>query len=206
MKFEPGYLFGMVLQSIPEPRKIAHEIQALRFSRAVLWQTFALFEVLSMTLGVFLSMLYPPGPEVLEMIRETPLLAITTKPILAGIIGASLMVITVFSIYWIGRMFGGTGRFDQAILTVLWLQFVMLILQSAMLVLSLFAAGIAGLLNLFAMFVVFWILSHFITEMHGFKSVGLVFVLILVTIIVAFFGFGIILAMIGIGTITAGSL
>lgn len=206
MKFEPGYLLGMALQCIPEPRKIAREIQALRYSRAVLWQTFALFEVLSMAVGVAVSLIYPPDPELLAVIRENPVLAITTKPILAGMIGASLLVITIFAIYWVGRIFGGVGRFDQAILTILWLQFVMLIAQSVMLLLAFFASGLAAMVNVSATVLTFWILSHFIAEMHGFKSVGLVFLMIILTIIAMLVGLAVILAMIGMGAVTAGSL
>ncbi len=206
MKFEPGYLLGMALQSIPEPRKIAREIQALRYPRAVLWQVFALFEVLSMAIGVAISVLYPPAPELLAAISENPVLAITTKPVLAGMVGASLLVITIFAIYWVGRSFGGTGRFDQAILTVLWLQFVMLIAQAAMLVLAIFAAGLAAIVNVSATVLMFWILSHFIAEMHGFKSVGLVFLMIILTIVAMLVGLAVILALIGVGTVTAGGL
>lgn len=59
MRFEPGYLLGMALQTIPEPRKVAREVQALSFPRAVLWQAFALFVTLSTGLGVATRILMP---------------------------------------------------------------------------------------------------------------------------------------------------
>lgn len=203
MRFERGYLLGMALQSIPEPRKVAQEIQALQFPRSVLWQAFVLFEVLSIAIGVLVSMLYPPGPEVFALIGENPMLVLATKPVLAGMVGAALLVLAVFAIYWVGHLFGGAGRFEQALLTVIWVQFVMLLLQVVMLALTLFSGGMAALMNLVASFTIFWILSHFIAEMHGFRSAGLVFVMILLTILAALVGLAIILAVIGVGTGTA---
>ncbi len=198
MKFEPGYLFGMALQTIPEPRKIAVEIQALRYPRVALWQLFALFMVLSTGIGVMASILFPVDPSM-----AGPLLS---NPILMGIIESSVLVITVFIIYWAGQVFEGTGRFDQALLTVLWLQFVILFVQLAVLILAIFAPGMALMMNVFGVGLTFWILSHFITEMHGFRSAGMVFAMILLTILGLILGLTMIMTVIGFGTITAGNV
>lgn len=196
MRFEPGYLFGMALQCIPEPRKVAAEVQALRFSRAALWQTFALFVILSTGIGLAASMLFPVDPAQVG--------ALLANPSLMGVIEASVLVITIFAIYWVGHALGGTGRFDQAILTVIWLQFVMLFVQLAVLALALFAPGMALLMNVFGVSLTFWILSHFIAEMHEFRSTGLVFVMIVVTMLGLLLGLSIIMAVIGVGATGPG--
>ncbi len=198
MNFKPGYLLGMALQTIPEPRKIAREIQALRYPRAILWQTFALFLILSTGIGITASVLFPPGPEF-----EGSLLA---DPIRMGIIEGSILVITIFAIYWVGQAFGGKGRFDEAILTILWLQFIALIVQVVVVVLALFAANLAMMVNVGGIVLTFWVLSHFITEMHGFRSVGLVFAIILLTLMGVIIGLAVIMAIIGVGTISTGGL
>lgn len=198
MRFEPGYLIGMAIQSIPEPQKVAGEVLALRFDRAALWQTFALFCVLSTGLGVAGGILTPLDPAVYGPVLSNPLLL--------GTIEAAILVLMVFIIYWVGRAFGGTGRFDQAILTVIWLQFVAFLLQVVMLALVVFAPMLAGLVQLFSVGVTFWLLSHFTASMHGFRSIGMVFVVILLTLMTAAVVFTLFLGLIGLGANTAGAL
>lgn len=190
MRFEAGYLFGMALQTIPEPRKVAREVLALDFPRPVLWQAFALFAVLSTLLGVIATILFPPDPQFAGSLMADPLRL--------GVVETSSLVMTVFLIYWMGHAFGGHGTFDQALLTVIWLQYVAFLMQLAVVVLALFSPAMALLFNYAAVAVSFWILSHFIAEMHGFRSTGLVFAMIVVTIIGVAVVVGLMLAMIGV--------
>lgn len=190
MKFEWGYLFGMVLQTVPEPRKVARDVQSLPLSRGILWQMLALLLVATTFLGVIASILYPVDPEAFG-----PLFV---DPIITGIAQAAVAVLTVFGIYWVGRMVGGTGSFDQALLTVIWLHFVLLIVELGVIFLGAFAPGIALLLWILGMVMTFWILSHFIAEMHGFNNAGMVFVGIILTMFAAMVVFSIILGIIGI--------
>lgn len=199
MRLEWGYLFGMALQTVPEPRKVAREIQALPYDRMVLWQVLALLLVAAAFLGVVASILFPVDPEAFG-----PLFA---NPVMTGVAQASIAVLTVFGVYWVGRMMGGTGSFEQALLTVIWLHFVLLIIEVGVLVLGLFAPGIAMLLWVAGLVMTFWLLSHFIAEMHGFNNAGMVFAGIILTLFLAMVVFSIFLAMIGIGVPTdAGAL
>jgi len=190
MRFEPGYLLGMALQTIPEPRKVARDVLSLHFPRAILWQVFALFAVLATGLNVAAGMLFPTDPEMVG--------SLLADPIRMGLIQAASLVMTIFAIYWVGQAFGGHGTFPQAILTVLWMQYVAVLLQFAVLVLALFAPGMAVLLAVMSVGVSFWILSHFIAEMHGFRSAGLVFATIIVLIFAIGVLLGILFALIGI--------
>ena len=199
MKLEPGYLFGMALQSIPEPRKIARELFATGLDRGTLWQVLILLLVIGAMLGVGSSLLFPPAPELAGTVFAMPLMVAVAE--------ASIAVITVFLIFWLGRAAGGTGRFEDAIVTVAWLNFVLLIVQLTVLLLSLFAPSIAALLWLAGGFAGFWILSHFIAEMHGFASAMRVFLAILLTSFVAVAVLSIVLAVLGVGAaITSGEL
>ncbi len=199
MKLEPGYLFGMALQSIPEPRKIARELFNLRLNRGALWQALILLLVIGAMMGVGSSVLFPPAPELSGTVFAMPLMVSLAE--------ASIAIITVFLIFWLGRAAGGTGAFEDAIVTVIWLNFVLLIVQMTVLVLSLFAPSLAALVWLAGGFAGFWILSHFIAEMHGFTSAMRVFLAILLTSFVAVAVLSIVLAMMGVGAaITSGEL
>lgn len=196
---EPGYLIGMVLQSIPEPRKIARELFALNLDRTTLWQALFLMLVTGAMIGVGSSVMFPPAPELSGTIFAMPLVVASAE--------AAVAVISVFLIYWLGRAAGGTGRFQDGIVTITWLNFVLLIVQVFVLILSLFAPSMAALLWLFGGFTGFWILSHFIAELHGFSSALRVFLTILLTSFIAVAILSIILAILGVGAaMTSGEL
>lgn len=120
------------------------------------------------------------------------------SPLGLGLAEGVMMVLTALAIYRIGRAFGGTGTFDQALLTVIWLQFVMFLLSLTVLVVAMFSLGTAALIQLAGFALGFWILTFFVTEMHGFTSPGLVFVMILVTMMGAGFVMSILLVVTGL--------
>lgn len=195
MKFEWGYLFGMVLQTVPEPRKVARDVLSWQNApHRVLWQALALLLVASTWLKVLGGILFPVDPT-----AAGPLLG---SPLLMGMTEASSSVITVFVIYWLGRALGGKGSLGGAILVVAWLQFVLLIIELGVLFFSVIAPGFALLLWVMGLVMTFWILSHFIAELHGFSSAGKVFGGIILTmlslvVILSFF-----FALIGVGVPT----
>lgn len=190
MKLEWGYLFGMVLQTVVEPRKVAREVQAVDLPRNVLWETLGLLLVASTFLTVLSGILFP-----VDAAEVGPLLS---NPMMMSIAQASISVLTVFGIYWVGRAAGGEGTFDAALLTVIWVQFAQLILELGVIFLAVFAPGMSLLLSAMAAVFSFWIFSHFIAEMHGFTSAALVFAGILVTGVLIVFGLTVLLGIIGI--------
>ena len=50
MQFTPGYLFGMVLQTIPEPRKVARDLFDLPVARNVRWLVLVLMVVMMISM------------------------------------------------------------------------------------------------------------------------------------------------------------
>jgi hypothetical protein len=191
MKLEWGYLFGMALQTVPEPRKVARDVQNVDLARGVLWQVLVFLLVVTTILGVIASVLFPTDPEAFG--------GLFANPLITGLAQGVISVLTVFGIYWVGRMVGGVGSFEQALLTVIWLHFVLLLIETAILVLGLFAPALAMLLWVMGLVLTFWILSHFIAEMHGFNNAGMVFVGIILTLFAAMIAFSIVLAIIGVG-------
>ncbi len=190
MNFDWGTLFGMALQTVVEPRKVARDVQSVDLPRQTLWEILGLLLVAATFLGVIGSILFPVDP------ANNAFGPLATDPVMMGIAQGSTSVLTVFVIYWIGRAVGGTGSFDAALLTVIWMQFVALIVALGVLFLGIFAPGLSLLLTGMGMVMSFWILSHFIAEMHGFRSAALVFAGILTTGILLMLGMSIILGMI----------
>jgi len=195
-----GYLFGMALQTVPEPRKVARDVFAFPAPRRALWLILALLLVAMTFLAVISSILSPVDPaEVAEMLGDEDMAPVYANPMMTGMVQAVTSVAMVWGIFWIGRRFGGTGGLDQALLTVIWLHFVLLILQLAILTLGLFAPALALLLTFLSFVMTFWILSHFVAEMHGFRSAGSVFAGIMLVLLVMAVVLSMLLAMAGFG-------
>ena len=138
MQFTPGYLFGMVLQTIPEPRKVARDLFDVPVARKVRWLVLFLMVVLAAILGVVSHAVYPVDAEMFGPILSNPM----TLGVLEGV----FLSVGVWAIYLLGRMAGGQGSLDDAITIAIWLELVLLAFQTATLVLSLFAPAMAGLL------------------------------------------------------------
>ena len=199
-KIDWGYLFGMALQTVPEPRKVARDVFAFPAPRRALWLMLALLLVTMTFLAVISSILFPVDPaELGALLSEEEMSAIFTGPILTGIVQTASALVMVWAIFWIGRAAGGTGSFDQALLTVIWLHFVLLVMQLGILVLGLFATGVALLLTLMSFVMTFWLLSNFVAEMHGFRSAGSVFAGIMMVLLVLAVMLSILLALTGFG-------
>lgn len=190
MQFTPGYLFGMALQTIPEPRKVARDLFALGLSREVLWTALLLMVVLSTGLIILGTLLPPYMPD-----QTGPVLI---SPIMLGFINGVFTFGLAFALYSIGRLMGGQGSLEGAIMTVVWTQFILLGIQALTLVLFMIAPAMAALLTFASVFVSFWVLSHFTAENHGFKSTGLVFASIMIFMIVAVFLLSFILVLLGV--------
>jgi hypothetical protein len=191
MKLEWGYLVGMALQTVVEPRKIAREVQAISLPRTTLWEVLILLLVGATFLAVIDGIILPVDPAMVI----SPL---QVDPLMMGVAQGSTTIFLVFAIYWVGRAVGGIGSFDQALLTVIWAQFVGLILQLGVVFFDVFAPGFSVLLAILTVVMNFWILSHFIAEMHGFRSAAMVFAGILVTSVLAIFGVSIVIGIIGL--------
>ncbi|MCB1357196.1 MAG: YIP1 family protein [Maritimibacter sp.] len=195
-----GYLFGMALQTVPEPRKVARDIFAFPAPRRALWHILALLLVAMTFIAVLSSILFPVDPEELgALLGDEAMTPAFVSPIVTGLAQATTAVLTVWAIYGFGRAFGGTGSFDQALLTVIWLHFVLLILQLGILLLGLFAPGLSLLLTLLSFVMTFWLLSHFVAEMHGFRSAGSVFAGIMMVLLVLAVALSLLMALLGFG-------
>jgi len=184
-------LMQLVAVSIRTPRDAARMIMAIDLPRALRWQVLFLFVLIGAILAVFLTYLIT-GHAVLYVGF------IQVQPIAAAMVTASGSVLTVFAIYWVGRALGGTGHFADAISVVAWLQFVVVTFQVAQLAVFIVMPPLAAVIDLAGTLLSIWLLTNFIAELHGFKSLSKVFVMILVTLFAFAFGLSLILTAIGL--------
>jgi len=107
------------------------------------------------------------------------------SPFRAAVVQWGFLALSVVLIDRVGRAFGGTGSFADALLIVVWLQCLTLVLQILQLVASIIAPPLAGIIGLGGFVLFLWLMTHFIVELHGFRSRGLVFAGMVLTAIAA---------------------
>lgn len=151
----------MIVMSVTDPAEVARRLIAMDLPREVLWTGLALAAVAN-TLLFSLSNLLMPTPPGLMPLFGSPLgnLVIITGGLL----------LTVVMIYWAGRILGGTGRFGDVMVTVLWMQVLRVLVQAAVLLLSLTIPLLAMLLVLATIVLGLYITLHFINQAHRLNS------------------------------------
>lgn len=97
------------------------------------------------------------------------------SPFRAAVVQWAFLALSVVLIHRVGRAFGGTGSFPDALLIVVWLQCLTLVLQVVQLVVNLISPALAGIIGLGGFVLFLWLMTSFIAELHGFRSRGLVF-------------------------------
>jgi hypothetical protein len=183
-------LLQLVLLSVRSPREGARTVIGLDLPRTIRWQALLLFVVIGAMLAIAITYLIT-GNAVLY-IGLAPV-----QPLAAAIMTASGAVMTVFAIFWIGRAMGGSGRFADTISVVAWMQAIVICLQIAQLAVFLLIPPLSVLADITATMISVWILTNFIAELHGFKSLAKVLGMIVVSLFAIAFGLSMILAMIG---------
>lgn len=109
------------------------------------------------------------------------------SPVRATIFQWLFLSVSVVLIHRVGRAFGGTGSFADALLIVVWLQVIMLGFQVLQLAVAPLAPAFSGLIGLVSFMIYLWLLTVFISELHGFVARGLVFLAMVITGVAAGF-------------------
>lgn len=177
MEFGLATLLALARLTARQPRRGAAQIIALHLSRKVRWLAFGLMVVLSTFLVHFSFSIQPV--DIQDFFGAT-----MASPLRTAFLQAGFMLVSVAAIYQIGRWRGGYGRFDDALVLVVWLQTLLLGLQAVQLMLYAVVPLLADLLGLATLALFFWWLTNFVAELHGFRSLGLVFVAIIATMLV----------------------
>ncbi len=190
MEFSLASLASLVRDTIADPRAGARRVLALPVPHEARWMALLLVVVLSVLLTQAALQLFGATEAVMG--------PAAVSPFLSGGIQAAALVIVVVAVDRIGRMFGGRGRFDDALLLVTWLQVVMICLQVAQLVALIVLPPLAGLITLGSFAVFFWVLTGLVAELHGFRSRRQVFAGILASLFALSFAMALLVNLLGV--------
>jgi len=155
-------LLQATIRTLKDPRDGARMVLSLDLTRRQRWEALLLTVVLSAFLAkLSVEISGSDGSNV-------GLFAVS--PFMLAVVQLVLMLFAVFTVDLVGRRMGGTGDFDGAITIVVWLQFIMICLQLAQILLLLVSPLLAFLLGIVGLILFFWMFTQFIMELHGFSS------------------------------------
>ena len=181
----------LVVDSFLRPRVAAKRVLALGLPAGFVLEAAVLVTSVGVVLG-YLAMLTDPGA--LDRVSAT----ILGRPLLGAMVQLAALAVVVVLTVRIGRLFGGTGSFHGALTLVVWLNAVMVLIQTAQLAALAVAPPVAAAMAIVTIFWALWAFSSFVAELHGFRSTPIVIGVVVLTSIVLFFGTAMILAILGI--------
>ncbi len=186
-------VFGMLLRlTFAKPMAAARCLFDLNLPRQVLWGGFWLVVIASVFIGL-LQVSVMPAPELPEgTVQDAP------RPFSFAILFALTQLVTLVGAYYIGRLLGGTARFQDVLALVVWVQIVLLILGGVSILLALFSAPLSAFVMFASQLYVFWLLASFMTVAHGFRSRGMVLLSMIGILFVLTFVVMVLLAAMGI--------
>jgi len=192
VNFDLKGLVSAMVDTVRDPREGARRAMAVQLPRRSRWEAVLLVVVLSVLLSELTLLLsgIPGG-----MMMGGSLLH---NPLAMGVLQLAVLMVLIWGMYVIGRLAGGTGSLDDAIVLVVWLQIIMLGLQVVQLAAMLLLPPLASLIGLGGILLFFYLLTMFTTELHGFSSPGAVFIAILGAMVGFIMVLSFILAMFGV--------
>ncbi len=182
----PNALLAEARNSLRDPRGAARRIIALDPPMQARWIGLALMAVGSAILTHFSLVLIP------EADRDA-MMQFMVSPVRTALLQAALLLMIVQMVYWMGRARGGVGNFPDALLVMVWLQFLMLVVQTIQLVVMVLLPPLAALVNIASFAIFVWLFTNFVAELHGFRSLLAVFGGIVFGAILLAFGLAILL-------------
>jgi hypothetical protein len=150
-----------IADTITHPRDMARQLIALNPPMSLRWQGFLLMTMLSTVLP-FAAGWIAGGDARAQVASASPF-------VMAGLQFAFNLV-TVVLIQRIGQALGGKGTFPDALLLIVWMQVVLLVPQLAQCIVLIFAPPLVLPIVVLGVVLLFWLLSQFTAELHGFKN------------------------------------
>ncbi|MCA8879064.1 MAG: YIP1 family protein [Rhodobacteraceae bacterium] len=173
MDFTFQGLISAAIATVRQPQQGAETVLAQRLPVPVLWTMLAAVVAVSVVLAEGSLLLITAGADLDNAYLANPLGMFAVQ--------YALLAVMVLATDRIGRAMGGAGDFAGALAVVTWLQFVMACLQVVQTVTLFIAPPIADLLGIAGLVLFLWLFTNFVAVLHKFRSLGMVFVMIVLT-------------------------
>lgn len=184
---------ALVGLSFRDPQAAAHRLMGQGWPVQARWMALLAAVSVSALLASLAAVLFStPGPDGIHVVT------LSRQPMVLAVMQLGAIVLAAGLMSGVGRMFGGQGRFEDALLLTVWIEVLLLLVQAAQLVLSLVLPGVAGLLGLAAIVLFLWLTVQFTKALHGFRSSAKVALGLIGTAFVTGFVLSLIAAALGI--------
>lgn len=151
----------LAVKSLTQPRIGLRAVLSIHSQRSDLINAGWLVIILNLILTTSLTLLGPLPPE------GTPTVPFKTSAIMQvlSLFGGA------FFVYRVGRWFGGTGSFDESLKLVIWVNFILFLIQVPIVAMSFVGPGATTLIMMLVLIVAMTQLTATIMELHGFTEV-----------------------------------
>lgn len=186
-----AYLLPLVRETLQSPRATAQKLIALDLPGQVLWLMLATIATVSVLLAQLTALIFLPlvtGAEAVYLL----------SPLVMAAMQLGVLVLTVYAVFYIGAMMGGSGSLNAVLTLTCWLQFVMICVQLVQTVALLVLPFLAELITLGGLILFLWLFTVFVATAHGFQNLLAVFGMILVSTLAIIFVLTFVLAILGI--------
>lgn len=156
-------LGDLVVLTLRNPAGAVRALLGLELPVRARWMVLVLAVSLSTLLAGMARLMFPP-------VSHDQLTDLLGSPASLAALQFGAMVISATAISGIGRAFGGTGTFDEAVLLVGWVEMVLVGLQAVQLVAMLLFPATATLMSLIAFCLSIYLTVSMTKELHGFSS------------------------------------
>jgi len=184
-----GTLSGLVramIYSVQNPRPAARAMLGLHLPVAARWLGLALAAAGSTLLTVLAVRLSPAGDDLAVQ-------QILANPLFLAAVQVGVLLVVTWLMAQVGRLAGGQGGFADAMVLMVWLQVILMAVQIVQLAVQLVSPMAGEVLGLLALGLLFWLLTNFVAELHGFTALGAVFAGIIGTALVLSFAVAVLL-------------
>jgi hypothetical protein len=181
----------LVIDSLMRPRAAARRVIGLGLAPAQLLQAAVMVTCVGMLLGYVALHMSTGNVDAVSA-------AVLADPLIGAAAQLAVMAVVVVLTVRVGRLFGGSGGFWDALALVIWLNAMMVLIQAGQVVMLAIVPPLAALLAIATLFWAVWAYANFVAELHGFRNPMLVLGAVVITAIVLFFGTAMLLAILGI--------
>jgi hypothetical protein len=187
-----GTLAGLLQaarHSVQNPRAGARALLAMALPMTARWLAFGFVIAGSSVLTVLAVRLSPAGND--PLVQD-----VLARPIGIAMMQGVVMLAFAGLMHRVGRLAGGKGSFPDALLLLTWVQVILMLVQVVQIVLELVLPPAAEFLGLLGLGLMLWLVTHFVAELHGFTSLGMVFAGIVGTVLATGFAVSLLLVLI----------
>lgn len=186
-------MMGLIALTLRHPLAAYRTLRARGLTTADGWSLIALSAALAAVLSWAGATVLP------EAVDDAGLLGVLARqPLRMAFVQFGSAAFGAFLMAEVGRVFGGAGRFPDAVIAIGWVEAVMIVLQAAQLVITIAMPPLGALFGIATLLAGGYLIVAFTMAVHGFRNPLLVVMGIVGTVMAASFVVSLLAAMLGL--------